>query len=434
VTGVCVLEPGSDWQAGEAWRAKSFRLLLRSPADITMLRAPPWWTLTKMLWMVGLLGIIVLAAFAWVGVLRGRVQHQTEIIRQKLQAEAALKERYEALFENANDIVYTHDLNGRLTSMNQAGERLFQQRRELILTRNFVDLVVAEQRGSAQQWLDQVLKRNAPPTVEWDFIALSGQRLKLEISTRLIESNGHPVEVEGIARDITERKRLERELLEISTREQRRIGHDLHDGICQQLVGIAYLTETLADRLQEKGAGESVEAGRIGQLLNTAIAQTRGVARGLFPVRLEENGLVSALEELAANASELFHLDCRFASDDPPAVVDNAIALHLYYIVQEAVANAAKHGKAKNVRIGLEPVKDRFALTVADDGLGFSLAGHQHTGMGLRIMHYRARVIGATLELKSQPGRGTQVVCLFVPQPAESENGAPNPKPIRSGT
>src|SRR5208282_2682747 len=107
VTGVCLIEPGSAWVAGEAWRASSFRLLLRSPADVVVLKAPPWWTLAKMLWMVGLLGGVVLAAFAWVGVLRRRVQKQTEIIRQKLQTEAALKERYEALFENANDMVFT---------------------------------------------------------------------------------------------------------------------------------------------------------------------------------------------------------------------------------------------------------------------------------------------------------------------------------------
>ena len=91
VTGVCVIEPGAEWQAGEAWRAKSFRLMLRSPADVVVLRAPPWWTLQKLLWTVGLLGVIVLGEFAWVGVLRRRVQQQTRIIRQKLQAEATLK-------------------------------------------------------------------------------------------------------------------------------------------------------------------------------------------------------------------------------------------------------------------------------------------------------------------------------------------------------
>lgn len=415
VTGVCVIEPGSDWRAGEAWRAKSFRLLLRSPADVSLLAAPSWWTLRRVLWMTAALGVCVLAAFAWVGVLRRRVQQQTEIIRQKLETEAALKERYVDLFENANDIVYTHDLEGRLTSINQAGEHLLQLRREEILSRSIIELVVPEQQSAARQWLEQVLKDSAPGTAEWDFAAASGQAVRLEISTRLIEQNGRHMEVEGIARDISERKRLERELLEISNREQRRIGHDLHDGVCQQLVGISYLTETLADRLQEKGADESVEAERISGLLNTALTQTRGVARGLFPVRLEENGLVSALEELAVNAGNLFQLQCTFACENPPAKVDNPIALHLYYIAQEAIANAAKHGHAKQVYLRLEPERERYGLSIQDDGAGFAPGATRPTGMGLRIMQYRARVIGATLEIDSNPGQGTRICCVFSP-------------------
>jgi PAS domain S-box-containing protein len=423
VTGVCLIEPGADWRAGEAWRAKSFRILLRSPKDVQLLRAPSWWTPARILWMTGVLGVVVLGAFAWVGVLRRRVQQQTEIIRQKLGVEAALKERYVELFENANDVVYTHDLSGRLTSVNRTGERVLQRSRESLLSRYIVELVVPEQQAAAQQWLEQVVKNTAPVTVEWDFAAASGQPVKLEIGTRLIEQNGKQVEVEGIARDVTERKRLERELLDISNREQRRIGHDLHDGICQQLVGISYLTETLADRLQEKGIGEASEAERIGGLLNNALTQTRGVARGLFPVRLEENGLVSALEELATNATNLFQVPCSFTSDKPPERIDNTAALHLYYIAQEAVANAAKHGHAKNVQLTLEPLHEHYVLTVRDDGQGFSADSTRPSGMGLRIMDYRARVIGATLEVQSRPGQGTAVKCTFMPASREN-NGA----------
>jgi signal transduction histidine kinase len=282
---------------------------------------------------------------------------------------------------------------------------------------------VPEQQEAARLWLAQVLKGAAPSTIEWDFVSRGGTPVKLEISTRLIEQPGRDAEVEGIARDISERKRLERELLEISSREQRRIGHDLHDGVCQQLVGIGYLTETLADRLQEKAAAEGMEAERISKLINDVIAQTRGVARGLFPVRLEANGLLSALEELAANCSNLFPLNCRFSHGDGLPAIDNAIALHLYYIAQEAVANAAKHGKAKSVRLRLERWQDRYALSIQDDGLGFRPAGEAPAGMGLRIMHYRARVIGASLEVHSRPGEGTTVRCVFRPAFHESGSG-----------
>ena len=251
----------------------------------------------------------------------------------------------------------------------------------------------------------------------------AGQRVKLEISTRMVEQGGKQVEVEGIARDITERKRLEREILEASNREQRRIGHDLHDGVCQQLAAIAYLTDVLAEGLQEKGDTAAAEAEKIGRLINESITQTRGVARGLFPVRLEENGLASALEEMAGNASSLYGIKCRFTCDRVLPAMENGSALHLYYIAQEAVLNAAKHGKAANVLVNLSRANDRFALTVQDDGAGFSLPGTGGAGMGIRIMRYRARVIGATLDLKSKPGQGTQVTCTFYP--ASREAAAP---------
>jgi signal transduction histidine kinase len=223
------------------------------------------------------------------------------------------------------------------------------------------------------------------------------------------------VEVEGIARDITARKRLEREILEISSREQRRIGHDLHDGVCQQLAGLALLTNTLADRLESGHPVDPAEVEKISGLINEANRQTRAVARGLFPVRLEDNGLVSALEELANNSAALFKIDCAFHCHQPEPVVENSVALHLYYIAQEALVNAAKHGQARSVAVELYPTGERWALAIRDDGRGFSTRFVPRTGMGIRIMHYRARVIGATLDLKSEGGSGTQVTCLFSP-------------------
>lgn len=413
VTGVCLIERGNDWHVGPDWRAKSFRILLRLAGDIFVLQEPPWWNLQKLLWMVGILCVVVLVVLMWVGVLRRRVQKQTQIIRQQLQTEAALKERYEDLFENANDMVFTHDLSGNITSINKTGEQILGRPRDAILSKNLVEFVVEEQRAAAAQWLAQVTKSAELPPAEWDCLNSAGQRIRLEISTRVVGRAGKQMEVEGIARDITERKWLEREILEISSREQRRIGHDLHDGVCQQLAAIAYRMDILAEQLQEKGVAESSEAERVGRLVNEAINQTRGVARGLFPISLEENGLVSALEELAVNTSNLFKVRCQFSAEGQLPKVENGVALHLYYIAQEAVLNAAKHGRADNIPISLTRANDRFILAVRDDGSGFELSDHGFRGMGIRIMRYRARVIGATLDLTSQPGQGTQISCVF---------------------
>lgn len=412
ITGICLVEPG-DWQAGEIWRAKSFRVLLRRPDDVVVLRSPPWWTLEKMLWIAGALVFVTLGAFTWIMVLRRRVQQQTQTIRQQLVVEAGLKVRYEDLFENANDMVFTHDQSGTITSINKAGERLLQRGRAKVVAKNLMTFMPEDQHVAARQWLEQVVKGEDVPTAEWDFLNAAGQRIKLEISSRRIEQDGRGCEIEGIGRDISERRRLERELLEISNREQRRIGHDLHDGVCQQLAGIAYLVDILGDKLHEKGAGEAADAEKIEALINEATLQARAVARGLFPVRLEENGLVSALEELATTTSSRFKINCRFVCAQPPARVDNETALHLYYIAQEATLNAARHGKAATVKISLAPEGRRFRLGVQDDGCGFLPAGANRAGMGIRIMRYRAKVVGATLDLQSQPESGTLVTCVF---------------------
>ncbi len=426
VTGICLIERGSSWRAGEGWRAKSFRILLRSLGDVAILRSPPWWNVRRVLWMAATLGLIALAASAWVAVLRRRVHQQTEIIRERLQREAALKERYEDLLENANDMVFTHNLSGTITSINKTGERLLQRKRESLLSRNLIELMAEDQRAPARRWLNQVVEGAEVPTVEWDFLNASDQRVKLEISSRLIEQDGRVVEVEGIARDITERRRLEREILEISTREQRRIGHDLHDGVCQQLAAIAYLVDILGDRLQEKKTPEAAEAERIGSLLNETNAQARSVARGLFPVRLEEHGLVLALEELAASAGSRYRITCRFVCETATVKVDSEVELHLYYIVQEALSNAVNHGKASTVIVTLATDEDQLKLTVQDNGTGFLLSGKSWSGMGIRIMRYRAKVIGAALDVQSQVGHGTQITCVFQPSSRESLRGTNN--------
>jgi PAS domain S-box-containing protein len=422
VTGVCVVETVEDWHYGDDWRAASFRLVMRSPADIVVLQAPPWWTLRKLLWTVGLLLGLVVVALAWVGFLRQRVRQQTKIIAEKLQAEALLKERFFDLLENANDVVFTHDLTGRLTSINSTGEQLLQRTRDQLLAANLLDLVAPEQRAAAAEWLEQVLHGVKVPATEWDFVCPSGPRVKLEINSRMIVQNGRQIEVESIGRDITERKRLEKEILEISNKEQQRIGHDLHDGVCQQLAAISYRIHGLARRLQDKAPPESTEAEHISDLISESLNQTRGVARGLFPVRLEENGLVSALEELAAVTGNRFKINCTFEADKILPAMDNSVALHVYYIAQEAVLNAARHSQARKIGIRLARQNDRLILTVKDDGSGFQRTETRRSGMGIAVMGYRARVIGANLDLKTTPGHGTELICGFQPSaPKPSE-------------
>jgi len=326
-----------------------------------------------------------------------------------------LKERYLDLFENANDMVFTHDLAGRMTSINKAGERLLQRPRAEILGKSLVDLIIEEQRPAALEWMGQVTRGAEAPVADWDFTNAAGQKLKLEVSSRMVEQGAQFIEVEGVARDVTARKRMEKEILEISNKEQQRLGHDLHDGVCQQLAAIAYRTHILARHLNERGLTDSSEANEISGLINESLVQTRAVARGLFPVRLEEEGLVEAVEELTVSITKLYKIQCTFSPVGALPAMDNSVAMHLYFIAQEAILNAAKHSKARNIGVRLMKDAEDLILSVQDDGIGFRLSETNGAGMGIGIMRYRAKVIGAALDLRSQPGRGTQITCKFRP-------------------
>jgi len=217
----------------------------------------------------------------------------------------------------------------------------------------------------------------------------------------------------GFVRDITERKRLEKEILEISDLEQRRIGQGLHDGLCQHLAGIELMSEVLAKNLNKQSNAAAAQAAKISEHLHEAILETRRLARGLSPVSLETNGLMSALQELVAAVGKLFNLECRFQCGEPILVCDNSTATHLYRIAQEAINNAIRHGKAKMVVVTLTRQNDEARLIVTDNGIGLQNGIKHDSGMGLQIMRYRARMIGATLEIRSSDGQGTTVVCTF---------------------
>lgn len=216
------------------------------------------------------------------------------------------------------------------------------------------------------------------------------------------------------ARDITPRRELERWLLSISDQEQQRIGADLHDGLGQQLTGLSCLAAALRDRLGRIFPAEAEQAGLIASLANEAVAQSRALARGLCPVQLENAGLLVALEELAGQAQTIHGVKCRLEVKGAPPVCDNLTSLHLYRITQEAMHNAVRHGQARHIRLVLFSRRNRHRLTITDDGCGFDVAAPgRTTGAGLRLMGYRAAIIGGTLSLESRPGGGACVTCQF---------------------
>jgi signal transduction histidine kinase len=213
--------------------------------------------------------------------------------------------------------------------------------------------------------------------------------------------------------DINGRKDLERTVMEIGDRERQRIGQDLHDDLCSHLVGIEVLSEVLNRKLEEKCPDQAPCAGRIRSLTSEAIEKTRSLARGLCPVHLIAYGLESSLRELCIKVSEMFNIACDLRCKDTVRIHDNTIATHFFYIAQEAVQNAIKHGAAKRITIDLCADEDIVTLRVADNGRGMQ-ESMPTTGMGLRIMRHRAQMVGASFKVKQNPRGGTIVECLVM--------------------
>ena len=240
--------------------------------------------------------------------------------------------------------------------------------------------------------------------VEFQIQTRSGTLRDAVVSSELLEIGGSLC-VLSIGFDVTEHKRLEREVIETAEMERRRIGQDLHDELGQQLAGAAFLGQALQQKLALQGRAEAEEAGRLTALITDALAETRDLSRLLSPVDIQAEGLMDALQDLADQTERIFEIPCCFETEGDVRVRDNAAATHLYRIGQEAVNNAVKHARPTSITLRLIRGPDGLHLLVLDDGTGFdpALLPRPH-GIGIRTMHYRAALIGAALTIE----RGTR--------------------------
>lgn len=206
-------------------------------------------------------------------------------------------------------------------------------------------------------------------------------------------------------------QQLEREILRTSEREQQRIGRDLHDSLGPHLAAIGYASTFLANELRRREQPEVAKAEQIRDMVGEAVSLTRDLARGLFPVQMDGSGLAVALQDLAKTTTRLSGTHVAFYETGNASVADPQDAMNLYRIVQEAVNNAVRHGGAKNVTIVMSKNDDALSLVVADDGNGMTTTQSGTGGVGFHSMRYRARDLGGTIEIKSDPSEGTIVSC-----------------------
>lgn len=332
------------------------------------------------------------------------------------RAEAALSDEcnvLSAILNTVGTLVVVLRPDGRIVRFNRACERITGLPFEAVQGRRPTDLFLSpDEVEGFEAALDELRTGRHASEYETTWRTPVGPRRISWSGTLLTWPDGSPKYLIATGTDITERRRLQKAILEIGDRQQRRIGQDLHDGLGQHLTGISLMGRVLERKLVEQGRPEAADADKIVGLVNEAINRTRELSRGLLSMAADRRGLVSALRQVASDVEDLFGIDCRLECDEPVLLDDEQAATHLCQIVREAVNNAIRHGGAREVRVELSAGDGAGVLAVRDDGAGFPETPNP-SGMGLQIMRYRASLIGGRLHVEHGGMGRTAIVCRF---------------------
>jgi PAS domain S-box-containing protein len=335
----------------------------------------------------------------------------TQDITQRHESEARLRRSEELLrttTANTADTLLLLDIDLRIRFINRGARGMTIDE---IVGKDICVLLPETARAAVTAKLRGVLRGVEPVTYDFDCTSAAGIEY-FEGHAVLVREDGIGTGISIAVRDITERRRLEQEILDVSSRERQTIGRDLHDGLGQELTGVALMLRGLATRIQKECPDSIAQVNEIVALVNQSIDTARALARGLLPVNKERGGLSSALRALTDRCRDLYGLEACFqaeVSEDVP--LNETTASHLFRIAQEALTNTARHARATAVAVYLTVTKTRFSLRITDDGVGIGDAARAGSGMGLKIMRYRAGMIGAKIEIGPNDPHGT-VVCV----------------------
>jgi PAS domain S-box-containing protein len=316
------------------------------------------------------------------------------------------EELLRATTANTADTLFLLDTAMRVRFINKSVNDLTA---EQIIGRDIGALVPAGARAGVLQKLTRILETGQTATFEFESLE-NGQAHYFENRAVLVRDRGVATGISISMRDITERKGLEQEILDVSGRERQSIGRDLHDGLGQELTGVALMLRGLAGRIKDRCPDVVENVNEIVGHVNQSIETARNLARGLLPVRTETGGLSSALRTLAARSRDLYGLEVQFHSQVArDFALTETNASHLYRITQEALTNASRHGQASLVDISLTGGGRGFTLRITDNGVGLAQSAPSASGMGLKIMKYRADMIGAKFDIALNEPHGAVV-------------------------
>jgi signal transduction histidine kinase len=268
-------------------------------------------------------------------------------------------------------------------------------------------------RPIVREAFNATMARGTPYDLELEAVTGRGERIWVREVCRATMRAGRLVSIIGVSQDVTEQRRLAALLTSIGNQERARIGADLHDGLGQELTGLALLLRGVATRAEREGSALASELRGLSKLASRSVESVHDIACGLLPLELSEVGFRQVLRRLARSASESFgvFVTIRFHGDSAH-MPTGTLAENLYRIAQESIANAVKHGHAKRVALRVSAGETKVILTATDDGTGIDL-DHRGKGMGLQIMNYRARMLGGLVAVQRTRTGGTRVRCVM---------------------
>ena len=327
---------------------------------------------------------------------------------------ASVEKHLAAVLETTVDGIITIDDNGLMVSANRAAEEIFGHRAKDMIGKNVSFLMPEPYRDEHDDYIDRYIATGERRIIgigrEVNGLRKDGTIFPMDLAVSEVKTTEGRF-FTGVVRDITARREMEKEILRISEEERRRIGQDLHDELGQMLTGIGLLSLSLSKKLEEQEIPEAEQLREITKLIKEADQYARTLARGLVPVELQSNGLSAALERLTRDAETLFGVNCTFSERGSNMVRDLTKTVHIYRIAQEAISNASKHGHASRIRVDLIGTPEHLRLRIRDNGSGFATDWQRNAGMGVHIMHYRAKLVGGALDISNLPEGGTMVQC-----------------------
>lgn len=329
---------------------------------------------------------------------------------------SALKEnecRMRAVLDSTVDAIVTIDRDGTIMDINPATLRMFGYRQDELIGNNVTIFMPSPHRDQHDQYVSRYLETGEARIIgvgrEVRGVRKDGSSFPLDLAVSRIDHLGMFC---GIMRDISERRELEERVINAVVDERRRSAQDLHDGLGSMLTAIHLRISSLAKSLAAAGSDLEQEAGLIAGLVKKAVSQTRAIARGLDPVGPEPEGLMTSLAEMVNEVKSVSGIECEFHCPEPVLLEGMVLRKQLYRIAQEATANGIKHGASSRIVVSLVRREGEAVLSVADNGTGIAPENLNAGGRGLKIMHYRANLVGGTFTIAPGAEEGTVVTCV----------------------